>query len=101
LSTRHSCARGTRGRGRIDEAALAAALRDGRLLGAGIDVWEQEPPGPDQPLLGLDATVLTPHSAGPTWQSFPRRFANCFANIERAARGERPLWVVEELQDLV
>jgi hypothetical protein len=38
--------------------------------------------------------------AGPTWQSFPRRFANCFANIERVQRGEKALWVVPELEDL-
>jgi phosphoglycerate dehydrogenase-like enzyme len=86
--------------GLVDEAALATALREGRILGAGLDVLSQEPPPPDHPLLGLPNVVLTPHSAGPTWQSFPRRFANCFANIERVHRGEKPLWVVEELADL-
>ena len=45
--------------------------------------------------------MLTPHTAGPTWQSYPRRFKNCFENIERVARGEPPKWVVEELADLV
>src|SRR5690348_17415231 len=44
---------------------------------------------PESPLLELDNVLLTPHSAGPTWQSFPRRFANCFANIERVQRGEK------------
>lgn len=85
--------------GLVDEAALATALREGRILGAGLDVLSQEPPPADHPLLDLANVVLTPHSAGPTWQSFPRRFANCFANIERVQRGERPLWVVEELAD--
>jgi phosphoglycerate dehydrogenase-like enzyme len=87
--------------GIVDETALAAALSDGRLHGAGLDVFEQEPLSADSPLLKLDSVILTPHSAGPTWQSFPRRFANCFANIERVHRGERPLWVVEELADLL
>lgn len=86
--------------GLVDEQALATALREGRILGAGLDVLSQEPPPVDHPLLELPNVTLTPHTAGPTWQSFPRRFANCFANIERVQRGEKPLWVVEELADL-
>jgi phosphoglycerate dehydrogenase-like enzyme len=87
--------------GLVDEEALEAAIRAGRILGAGLDVLSQEPPPPDHPLLQLDDVILTPHTAGPTWQSFPRRFANCFANIERVQRGEKPLWVVDELADLL
>jgi phosphoglycerate dehydrogenase-like enzyme len=86
--------------GLVDEEALAVALREHRILGAGLDVLSQEPPPPDHPLLGISNVVLTPHTAGPTWESYPRRFANCFANIERVQRGEKPLWVVEELADL-
>jgi D-3-phosphoglycerate dehydrogenase len=86
--------------GLVDEEALAIALREGRILGAGLDVLSQEPPPQDHPILELPNVILTPHTAGPTWQSFPRRFANCFANIERVQRGEPPLWVVEELADL-
>ena len=86
--------------GLVDEEALAESLRDRRLLAAGLDVFSQEPIATDHPLLEFSNVILTPHSAGPTWQSFPRRFANCFANIERVQRGERPLWVVEELADL-
>jgi phosphoglycerate dehydrogenase-like enzyme len=86
--------------GLVDEAALASALREGSILGVGLDVFSEEPVPADHPLTDLDNVILTPHSAGPTWQSFPRRFTNCFANIERVQRGERPLWVVEELADL-
>jgi phosphoglycerate dehydrogenase-like enzyme len=86
--------------GLVDEDALGVALREGRILGAGLDVLSQEPPPEDHPLLEVSNIVLTPHSAGPTWESYPRRFANCFANIERVQRGEKPLWVVEELADL-
>lgn len=85
----------------VDEAALTSALKAGALLGAGLDVLNDEPPAKDHPLFGLPNVILTPHMAGPTWQSWPRRFANCFANIERVQRGEQPQWVVPELADLV
>jgi hypothetical protein len=39
--------------------------------------------------------------AGPTWQSWPRRFGNAYANIERIQRGDPPQWVVPELADLI
>ena len=85
----------------VDEAALAEALRSGRIGGAGLDVLSAEPPPADHPLLSTPNTVLTPHVAGPTWQSWPRRFGNAYANIARVQRGERPQWVVPELADLI
>jgi D-3-phosphoglycerate dehydrogenase len=50
----------------VDEAALAAALRDGQIAGAGIDVFSVEPVAPDNPVLSAPNTVFTPHSAGVT-----------------------------------
>ena len=47
----------------IDEAALAAALRDGVIAGAALDVLETEPPAPDNPLLGAPNCLVTPHIA--------------------------------------
>lgn len=82
----------------VDEAALHAALVSGQLQGAGLDVLSQEPPPADHPLITLEQVVMTPHTAGPTWESWPRRFANAFANVERVARGEPPLWVIPELR---
>lgn len=49
--------------GLVDEGALAAALREGRLHGAGVDVFETEPPSPDTPLFGAPNTVLSDHTA--------------------------------------
>ena len=60
----------TTARGGIhDEAALANAIRDGRIAGAGLDVWAQEPPSPNHPLMAFDNVLLSPHTAGVTHES--------------------------------
>ena len=76
--------------GLVDEAALVAALRAGRLSGAYLDVFETEPLPPDSPLWGLDNLILTPHCADAVadWES---RLADFFLdNLERRLTG-RPL----------
>jgi phosphoglycerate dehydrogenase-like enzyme len=85
----------------IDEPALCRALGDGKLFGAGLDVFDQEPPPADNPLLKLDNVVLTAHFAGPTWDNHVARFRNAFDNVQRVHRGEPPLWVVPELAELM
>src|SRR3546814_2333482 len=62
-----NCARG----GLVDEAALHRALVDGHLFTAGLDAFSQEPPL-GNPLLELDQTVVTPHTAGGTVDNFRR-----------------------------
>jgi D-3-phosphoglycerate dehydrogenase len=60
----------TTARGGIhDELALAAALRAKQIAGAGRDVWEDEPPATDHPLLAFDNVLVSPHTAGITRQS--------------------------------
>jgi phosphoglycerate dehydrogenase-like enzyme len=84
----------------VDEEALYEALTTGRIAGAGLDVMVEEPPKPDHPLLRLEGStlIITPHTAGPTWENWPKAFRNAYDNVLRVARGERPLWVIPELR---
>lgn len=74
----------------VDEEALAEALEEGRLAGAGIDVFSTEPPPPAHPLLRVKAPglVLTPHVAGSAYDNVARVARHVFANIQRVLRGE-------------
>jgi phosphoglycerate dehydrogenase-like enzyme len=83
----------------VDEAALIEALQAGTIAGAGLDVFDQEPPPPNNPLFALQNVVLTAHFAGPTWENQYTRFRNAFDNCQRVIRGDRPLWVIPELAD--
>jgi len=83
----------------VDEPALYEALTNGTIAGAGLDVFDQEPPPANNPLFNLDNVILTPHYAGPTWDNQSARFRNGFDNVERVARGEKPLWVIPELRE--
>jgi phosphoglycerate dehydrogenase-like enzyme len=78
----------------IDEDALYAALKENKIFGAGLDVMVEEPPQPKHPLFSLPNIILTPHTAGPTWENYIARFRNGFDNIQRVASGRAPLWVV-------
>lgn len=86
--------------GVVDSQALYEALRDGVIAGAGLDTVEPEPPPPDFPLLSLPNVIATPHTAGPTVDSWPKRFRNAFANVQRLAAGQKPSWIIPEMRDL-
>ncbi|MEC7301616.1 MAG: 2-hydroxyacid dehydrogenase [Pseudomonadota bacterium] len=83
----------------INEAALYDALVEGKILAAGLDVFDQEPPQPNNPLFKLDNVILSAHLAGPTFESNIARVRNAFDNVQRVARGEKPLWVIPELEE--
>lgn len=74
--------------GLVDEAALVVALRSGRLRGAGLDVFAQEPVDPANPLLSMPNVVLAPHLAWLTPETLARSLAVAFENCRRLASGE-------------
>ena len=84
----------------VDFAALHDTLSNGRIAGAGLDVFPAEPPSPSEPVLALDNVVLTPHLAGSSRETRQKQTRNAFDNVLRVDRGERPLWVVPELRDI-
>jgi len=78
----------------VDQSALVSALRERRIAGAGLDVFEVEPLPLDDPLLSLENVILTPHWLPATkdvWQATGRAMAE---GMLRAARGEVPENVV-------
>jgi phosphoglycerate dehydrogenase-like enzyme len=74
----------------VEEAALVAALRDGRIQGAGLDVFEHEPVDPGNPLLSLDNVIVTPHSIGHTDELFRSCGEIACRNIVAFLSGEAP-----------
>jgi phosphoglycerate dehydrogenase-like enzyme len=73
--------------GLVDEAALVDALRSGALLGAGLDVTEDEPISPSSPLLAMENVVVTPHYAAAVADNFPRVVRHAFRNITSVLDG--------------
>jgi D-3-phosphoglycerate dehydrogenase len=80
--------------GIIDEAALSRALVQGRLFGAGLDVFEEEPLSPTSPLRQLDNVVLTPHFAYATTQAVSQTWVGAVCNILRFLTDQTPHWIV-------
>jgi phosphoglycerate dehydrogenase-like enzyme len=83
--------------GLVDEKALAEALTSGRIAAAALDVLEQEPPEPDNPLLRLENVLITPHIAAGSRDTLIVKMRSAFANMLRHTRGEPLANVVPEL----
>ena len=79
--------------GLVDEVALARALNEGRLAGAGVDVLSTEPPEPDNPLLAARNIVITPHCAWATRAARQRLLDSTVANL-KAFQSGKPVNVV-------
>jgi phosphoglycerate dehydrogenase-like enzyme len=78
----------------VNEAALIKALQNKQIAGAALDVLEKEPPAADNPLFAMENVLLTPHVAGVTRDTWARRGAFIFANLERVWAGEAPQAVI-------
>jgi D-3-phosphoglycerate dehydrogenase / 2-oxoglutarate reductase len=76
--------------GLVDEAALAEALRAGKIAGAGLDVFEVEPLPPDSPLRGLPNLVMTPHCAGSSIDAIAAMAERCVDNALALLQGRDP-----------
>ena len=79
----------------VDEVALIASLRAGTIAGAGLDVFEQEPPAPDNPLLTMENVIATPHSLCWTDQCFAGLGGSAIQSIIDLAERRVPMYVVD------
>ncbi|MCY3772521.1 MAG: hydroxyacid dehydrogenase [Gemmatimonadetes bacterium] len=80
--------------GLVDEQALCAALDQGRLAGAALDVFEPEPPSTDNPLLHRDDVIVTPHIAGVSVASRERMWRMAVTMALQVWNGEKPDHIV-------
>jgi phosphoglycerate dehydrogenase-like enzyme len=78
-------------RGRvIDEIALIRALESGKIASAGLDVFEEEPLDPENPLCSLDNVILTPHIGASNREGMERMAVQVAACVLKSLRGETP-----------
>jgi phosphoglycerate dehydrogenase-like enzyme len=78
----------------VDQSALVRALSEGWIAAAGLDVLETEPPARDDPILGLDNVVLTPHIASYSDLFRERFWRHSVETLLAFFQNGRPLWVV-------
>jgi phosphoglycerate dehydrogenase-like enzyme len=79
----------------VDEAALIRALSAGRIAGAALDVFEQEPVDPANPLLSMDNVIVTPHSLCWTDECFGNTASIGLASIADVCAHRLPQYIVD------
>lgn len=84
--------------GIIDEAALAELIMSKHISAAGIDVLEHEPPEANNPLVGLEQVIMTPHAAFNSVEAAEQMQIETANNVKRAIDGEKPLYIVNGLE---
>lgn len=89
-----NCARG----GVINEADLYQAVVDGSIAGAGLDVFEDEPINPQNPLYTLDKVIVTPHDAALTFEAADRMGLHAAQGIVEVLQGKKATWPVNHLE---
>lgn len=82
----------------VVEPELVEALKSGTIGGAGLDVFEQEPPPEDHPLFSLENVVLTPHNAALTHECMIRMALHAAQGIDEVISGKEPTWPVNKLK---
>ena len=87
-----NCARG----GIVDEPALTAALNEGRIAGAGIDCFEEDPPSVDNPLMNAKNVIVSPHSAAQTREAVVNMATMCVNGCLAVCRGEKWPYVADK-----
>ena len=78
----------------VDEAALIEALAEGKIAGAGLDVFGQEPPDLDSAIFSLPNVIATPHISGGTDGTSRKRASAAAENVDRIAAGLEPLYLI-------
>jgi D-3-phosphoglycerate dehydrogenase len=78
----------------VDEAALVEALQRNEIAGAGLDVFEQEPPSADNPLFRLESVIVTPHNAALTREATTRMALHAAIGIDEVLSGKKPSWPI-------
>lgn len=83
----------------VKEKDLVEALKTGAIAGAGIDVFEEEPPSENNPLFQLENVIVSPHSAALTTEASARMAIHAAMQVDQVLRGRRPEWAVNEPQN--
>lgn len=83
----------------VDQAALVRALQEGWIWGAGVDVFDREPIGAENPLFNLSNVVMTPHIGTATWKTRTEMALMAARNLVAALQGQQPENLVPELKE--